>query len=110
MNNLFSFPSSDIGWIFTSFKFVGVPGNETTDELAGRGCDLPAPSSSVLCAILKFIPSTIKMNLTSRKSAHHWYAAKSSGLTSQCRRSRALQMVLERFRRGHLRGMTFVQG
>ncbi|GFX48538.1 RNase H domain-containing protein [Trichonephila clavipes] len=24
---------------------VGVPGNETVDELAGRGCDLPDPSS-----------------------------------------------------------------
>ncbi|GFT30186.1 nup43 [Trichonephila clavipes] len=27
---------------------VGVPGNEAADELAGRGCDLPNPSSSVL--------------------------------------------------------------
>ncbi|GFU70110.1 nup43 [Trichonephila clavipes] len=27
---------------------VGVPGNETADELAGRGCDLPNPSSTVL--------------------------------------------------------------
>ncbi|GFU56907.1 ribonuclease H1 [Trichonephila clavipes] len=27
---------------------VGVPGNETVDELAGRGCDLPNPSSTVL--------------------------------------------------------------
>ncbi|GFX43000.1 putative RNA-directed DNA polymerase from transposon BS [Trichonephila clavipes] len=27
---------------------VGVPGNEAADELAGRGCDLPNPSSTVL--------------------------------------------------------------
>ncbi|GFS47434.1 RNase H domain-containing protein [Trichonephila clavipes] len=27
---------------------VGVPGNEAADELVGRGCDLPNPSSTVL--------------------------------------------------------------
>ncbi|GFV48092.1 putative RNA-directed DNA polymerase from transposon BS [Trichonephila clavipes] len=27
---------------------VGVPGNEAADELAGRGCDLPNPSSTIL--------------------------------------------------------------
>ncbi|GFS63855.1 RNase H domain-containing protein [Trichonephila clavipes] len=27
---------------------VGVPGNEAADKLAGRGCDLPNPSSTVL--------------------------------------------------------------
>ncbi|GFU17842.1 transposable element Tcb2 transposase [Trichonephila clavipes] len=35
---------------------VGVPGNEFADELAGKGCDLPNPSSTVL-PIRKFIPS-----------------------------------------------------
>ncbi|GFV87017.1 RNase H domain-containing protein [Trichonephila clavipes] len=35
---------------------VGVPGNEVADELAGRGCDLPNPSSTVLTA-WKFLPS-----------------------------------------------------
>ncbi|GFT67155.1 uncharacterized protein TNCV_783091 [Trichonephila clavipes] len=51
------------------------------------------------------------MNPTCRNPpAHHWYAAKSPGLSLQCRRSRALQTALERFRSGHLRGMTFVQG
>ncbi|GFW67676.1 nup43 [Trichonephila clavipes] len=27
---------------------VGVSGNETADELSGRGCDLPNPSSTIL--------------------------------------------------------------
>ncbi|GFT35827.1 RNase H domain-containing protein [Trichonephila clavipes] len=32
-------------WILS---YVGVPGNEVADELAGRGCDLPNSSSTVL--------------------------------------------------------------
>ncbi|GFT58056.1 RNase H domain-containing protein [Trichonephila clavipes] len=45
---------------------VGVPGNEAADELAGRGCDLPNPSSTVLTHTE--IPSfeRNKMNLTWR--------------------------------------------
>ncbi|GFX98386.1 uncharacterized protein TNCV_4001551 [Trichonephila clavipes] len=51
------------------------------------------------------------MNLTWRNPpAHHWYAAKSPGLSIQCRSSRAHQAVLARFRSGRLRSMTFVQG
>ncbi|GFU13016.1 uncharacterized protein TNCV_1457411 [Trichonephila clavipes] len=51
------------------------------------------------------------MNLTWRNPpAHHWYAAKSPGLSIQCRSSRAHQTALARLRRGHLRFMTFVQG
>ncbi|GFT70339.1 uncharacterized protein TNCV_2657981 [Trichonephila clavipes] len=51
------------------------------------------------------------MNLTWRNPpSHHWYAAKSPGLFIQCRSSRAHQMALARFRSGHLRNMTFVQG
>ncbi|GFV94005.1 uncharacterized protein TNCV_3573581 [Trichonephila clavipes] len=87
---------------------VSVPGNEAADELAGRGCDLPNPSSTFLTHTE--IPSfrRNKMNLTWRNPlAHHWYAAKSPGLSLQ---SRALQTVLARFRNGHLRGMTLVQG
>ncbi|GFX23501.1 uncharacterized protein TNCV_3769761 [Trichonephila clavipes] len=50
------------------------------------------------------------MNLTWRNPpAYHWYAAKSPGLSPQCRSSRAHQTTLARFRSGHLRGMTFVQ-
>ncbi|GFY27651.1 uncharacterized protein TNCV_911021 [Trichonephila clavipes] len=37
-------------------------------------------------------------------------AAKSSGLYTQCRSSRAHQTALVCFRSGHLRSMTFVQG
>ncbi|GFV83236.1 uncharacterized protein TNCV_1899621 [Trichonephila clavipes] len=49
------------------------------------------------------------MNLTwQNPPAHHWYSAKSPGLSLQCRSSRALQTA--RFRSGHLHGMTFVQG
>ncbi|GFU46688.1 uncharacterized protein TNCV_1546951 [Trichonephila clavipes] len=51
------------------------------------------------------------MNLTWRNPpAHHWYAAKSSGLSIQCRSSRAHQAALARFRSDHLRSVTFVQG
>ncbi|GFU43729.1 RNase H domain-containing protein [Trichonephila clavipes] len=55
---------------------VGVPGNKAADELAGRGCHLPNPSSTVLTHME--IPSfqRNKMNLTWRNPpAHHWYAA-----------------------------------
>ncbi|GFW45858.1 uncharacterized protein TNCV_4495781 [Trichonephila clavipes] len=51
------------------------------------------------------------MNLTWRNPPdHHWYAAKSPGLSIQCRSSRAHQTALARLRSGHLRSMTFVQG
>ncbi|GFU51153.1 uncharacterized protein TNCV_966441 [Trichonephila clavipes] len=51
------------------------------------------------------------MNLTIlNPPAHYWYAAKSPGLHVQRRRSRAHQTALARFRSGHLRSMTFVQG
>ncbi|GFS65553.1 reverse transcriptase [Trichonephila clavipes] len=50
------------------------------------------------------------MNLTWRNPpAHHWYAAKSPGLSIQCRSSSTHQTDLARFRSGHLRSMTFVQ-
>ncbi|GFW72960.1 RNase H domain-containing protein [Trichonephila clavipes] len=67
---------------------VGVPGNEAADDLAGKGCDLPNHSSTVLTHTE--IPSfqRNKMNLTWRNPpAHHCYAAKSSGLSLQCRSS-----------------------
>ncbi|GFY33650.1 RNase H domain-containing protein [Trichonephila clavipes] len=76
---------------------VGVRGNEAADELANRGCDLPNPSSTVLTHTE--IPSfqRNKMNLTWRiPPAHHWYAAKSLGLSIQCRSSRARQTALAR--------------
>ncbi|GFU55927.1 uncharacterized protein TNCV_3971811 [Trichonephila clavipes] len=51
------------------------------------------------------------MNLTwGNPPAHHWYAAKSPGLSIQCRSSRAHQTALAHLRSGHLRSMTFVQG
>ncbi|GFW72642.1 RNase H domain-containing protein [Trichonephila clavipes] len=43
---------------------VGVPGNEAADELAGRGCDLPNPSSTVLTHSEINSFQTNKMNLT----------------------------------------------
>ncbi|GFU52911.1 uncharacterized protein TNCV_1142191 [Trichonephila clavipes] len=90
---------------------VGVPGNEAADELAGRGCDLPNPSSTVLTH--SEIPSfqRNKMNVSLRNPpAYHWYPVKSSGLSMKCRSSRAHQTALVRFRSGYLRSMTFVQG
>ncbi|GFU63789.1 hypothetical protein TNCV_3321861 [Trichonephila clavipes] len=42
--------------------------------------------------------------------ARHWYAAKSPGLSIQCRSSRARQAALARLRSGHLRSMTFSAG
>ncbi|GFV35934.1 uncharacterized protein TNCV_2866922 [Trichonephila clavipes] len=89
---------------------VGVPGNEAAYELAGRGCDLPNPSSTVLPHTEIHSFQRNKMNLTWRNPpAHHWYAAKSSGLSIQCRSSRAHQTALALLRRGHLRSMNFVQ-
>ncbi|GFW88260.1 RNase H domain-containing protein [Trichonephila clavipes] len=61
---------------------VGVPGNEAADELAGRGCDLPNPSSTVLTHTEIHSIQRNKMNLTWRNPpGHHWYAAKSPGLS-----------------------------
>ncbi|GFU38679.1 uncharacterized protein TNCV_434751 [Trichonephila clavipes] len=80
-------------------------------ELAGRGCDLSNPSSTVLSH--SEIPSfqRTKINLTWRNPpAHHWYSGKSPGLSIQCRSSRVHQTALARLRSGHLRSMTFVQG
>ncbi|GFV82212.1 RNase H domain-containing protein [Trichonephila clavipes] len=90
---------------------VSVPGNEAADELSGRGCDLPNPSSTVLTHTeIHSFQKNIR-NLTWRNPpAHHLYAAKSPGLSIQCRSSRAHQMALARLRSCHLRSMTFVQG
>ncbi|GFV86454.1 RNase H domain-containing protein [Trichonephila clavipes] len=90
---------------------VREPGNEAADELAGRGCDLPNPSSTVLTH--SEIPSfqRNKMNLIWRNHrTHHWYKAKSPGLSLHRRSSRTHQTALARFRSGHLHGMTFVRG
>ncbi|GFW71994.1 uncharacterized protein TNCV_4788821 [Trichonephila clavipes] len=82
-----------------------------TKGKAGRGCDLPNPSSTVLTHTEIHSFQRNKMNLTWRNPpAHHWYAAKSPGLSIQCRSSRAHQKALAHFRSGHLRSMTFVQG
>ncbi|GFV39100.1 uncharacterized protein TNCV_4339881 [Trichonephila clavipes] len=91
---------------------MGVPGKEAAaDELAGGGCDLPNPSSTVLTHSEIHSFQRNKMNLTWRNPhAHHWYAAKSPGLSIQCRSFRAHQTDLARLRSGHLRSMTFVQG
>ncbi|GFV19744.1 uncharacterized protein TNCV_479701 [Trichonephila clavipes] len=90
---------------------VGVHGNEAADELAGRGCDLPNPSSTVLTHTEIHSFQRNKMNLTWRNPPdHHWYAAKSPALSIQCRSSRAHQTALARLRSGHLSSMTFVQG
>ncbi|GFU95978.1 RNase H domain-containing protein [Trichonephila clavipes] len=89
---------------------VGVPGNEAADELVGRGCDLPYPSSVFSHSEIHSLHRT-KMNLTRRNPpTHHWYATKSPGLSLQCRSSRAHQTGLTRFRSGNLCGVTFVQG
>ncbi|GFV94857.1 RNase H domain-containing protein [Trichonephila clavipes] len=88
---------------------AGVPGNEAADELGGKGYDLPNPSSSVLSHSKIHSLHNAKTILTWRNPpAHHCNAAKSPGLSLQCRSSRALQTALARFRSGHLRGMTFV--
>ncbi|GFW87335.1 RNase H domain-containing protein [Trichonephila clavipes] len=47
---------------------VGVPGNEGADELAGKGCDLPNPSSTVLTHTGIHSFQRNKMNLTWRNT------------------------------------------
>ncbi|GFT10881.1 RNase H domain-containing protein [Trichonephila clavipes] len=90
---------------------VSVSGNEAIDELAGRGCDLSNPSSTVLTHTEIHSVQRNKMNLTWRNPpAHHWYAAKSPSLSIQCMSSRTHQTALGRIRSGHLRSITFVQG
>ncbi|GFS96196.1 hypothetical protein TNCV_1141661 [Trichonephila clavipes] len=66
---------------------MSLPGNEAADELPGRDCNLPNPSSSVLSHSDIHSIHRAKMNLT-----------------------RALQTALVRFRSGHSQVMTFVQG
>ncbi|GFT23356.1 RNase H domain-containing protein [Trichonephila clavipes] len=86
---------------------VGVPGNEAADELAGRGCVLSNPSSTVLSHSEIHSLQRTKMNLTwQNPPAHHWYTAKCPGLSLQCRSSRAHRTALARLRSGHLRSMT----
>ncbi|GFV85830.1 uncharacterized protein TNCV_2004501 [Trichonephila clavipes] len=90
---------------------VGVLGNEAADDLAGRECDLPNPSSTVLTHSEIHSFQRNQMNLNWRNPpAHHCYAAKSPGLSIKCRSSRAHQTVLAHFISGHLRSMTFVLG
>ncbi|GFW35069.1 uncharacterized protein TNCV_5066351 [Trichonephila clavipes] len=88
---------------------VRVPGNEIADELACRCCDLP--NTSVMTHSEIHSLQKAKMNLTWRKPpVHHWYAAKSPGLSLQCRRSRAFRTDLTRFRIApRLLVMIFVQ-
>ncbi|GFX01389.1 uncharacterized protein TNCV_4736301 [Trichonephila clavipes] len=63
---------------------VGASGNEAADELAGRGCDLPNPSSTVLTHMEIHSFQRNKMKLTWRNPpAHHWYASMSPDLSIQ---------------------------
>ncbi|GFT58680.1 uncharacterized protein TNCV_1360501 [Trichonephila clavipes] len=89
----------------------GCAWTEAADEMAGRGCGHLNPSCTVLTHTEIHSFQLTKMNLTWRNPpAHHWYAAKSPGISIQCRSSRTHQTVLKCFRKGHLRNMTFVQG
>ncbi|GFY27521.1 RNase H domain-containing protein [Trichonephila clavipes] len=91
---------------------VGVPGNETADELAGRGCDLPNPSYTVLThsEMYSFQKKYNEFDLAKPSCSPLVRSYKSPGLSMQCKSSRAHQTSLARFRSGHLRSMTFVQG
>ncbi|GFV51681.1 uncharacterized protein TNCV_1320371 [Trichonephila clavipes] len=74
-------------------------------------CDLPDLRSSVLSHCKIHCLHRVKMNSSWRDPPpHHSYAAEIPALSLQCRRSRAHQTHLARFRSGHLRGVTFVQG
>ncbi|GFV15422.1 RNase H domain-containing protein [Trichonephila clavipes] len=75
-------------------------GNETADELAGKGCDLPDTRFSVLSHPEIHSLHRIKMN----------DSVKTSSLSLQYRRSRVLQTVLALFRSSRQCNMTFVYG
>ncbi|GFY31108.1 uncharacterized protein TNCV_4360151 [Trichonephila clavipes] len=88
-------------------------GTKQLMELAGRGCDISNPSSTVLNHLeihsLQRTQMKKKFDLA-KLSCSRLVAAKSSGLSLQCRSSRAHQTALTSFRSCHLRGMTLVQG
>ncbi|GFW32093.1 hypothetical protein TNCV_2601191 [Trichonephila clavipes] len=52
--------------------YMGVLGNEAAVELAGRGCDLPNPSSSALSCSEIHSLHIVKVNLTWRNPPAHY--------------------------------------
>ncbi|GFY12384.1 RNase H domain-containing protein [Trichonephila clavipes] len=63
---------------------VAVTGNKAADELVGRGCGLSNLSSTILSRLEIHSLQRTKLNLTWQSPpAHHWYAAKSLGLSLQ---------------------------
>ncbi|GFS54520.1 uncharacterized protein TNCV_1742751 [Trichonephila clavipes] len=74
-------------------------------EISGATENINAPYP---CKVRFWAPIQI-LQWIGAQAAHHWYAAKSPGLSIQCRSSRAHQTALARFRSGHLRSMTLVQ-
>ncbi|GFV29094.1 hypothetical protein TNCV_4601261 [Trichonephila clavipes] len=74
----------------------GCAWERSCDELAGRGCDHPNPSSTVLThmEIHPFQRNTMHLTWQNPPS-HHWHAAKSPDLSIQCRSSRAHQTTLQ---------------
>ncbi|GFV56582.1 uncharacterized protein TNCV_1803911 [Trichonephila clavipes] len=104
-------------------SFLGnpVPGTfcdrEFLDCHSNRRCRIRTPNfpgfypRNVTCHFYIRHPKAPEfIELLQAPPAQHWYAAKSPGLSIQCRSSRAHQTALTRLRSGHLRSMTFVQG
>ncbi|GFV78646.1 RNase H domain-containing protein [Trichonephila clavipes] len=89
--------------------YVNIAGNEIADTLVKDGA--AQPSMNLAPLTYSELHSTYITNKQANvPPAHHWYEAKRpcGSLSLQC--SRQQQTILTRFRRGHLRTLTFKDG
>ncbi|KFM83010.1 hypothetical protein X975_13798, partial [Stegodyphus mimosarum] len=111
VSKLFQFGQCKSIYLQWTPSHVGVYGNETDDDLAKKGCDLPTLTSTDLCPTEIHSYYKHKYNMTWKiSSVHQWYFAEQPGLSLLSKRSRPIQTAMARFRSGHLRCMKFKEG